>query len=946
MCLFNLEFIFKQEKMKQSIRYTRTLFVIVFLLILLNCQKEVNEERDFPRFSQIDVADVNEDGVTFIAEINYKGKDEIIDHGFYWFKDNSFNPRTAHHLSMGKKDGEGVFQAKAEGGLNAGIVYHLFAYVRTIRYEVYSPIISFNSLGSLKPVISDFYPKIGQLGDTVTITGRNLGYSTSESRVYFNDERANILSAIDTVLKTIVPRHKGNDQASISIISGGMVDTINMKFSYVKPHLNGIIPSSGVKGDTVVIQGSNFGYADNLCEVYFGTNPAKVLKFSDSLLKVIVPSSTGYINAQVTVEIDKLPSSEDILFTYQLPIIEEYFPNSGIIGDTVNLKGRYFGNPLPGDQNFKVKFGGQVLSPLSYNDTLIKFIAPSSGGIKEKNIQIERDHLNSATQTLFNYLLPEIAEIAPSVAYVGDTLIITGDFKGYSLQQSKVMFNTQSAAIVSITNQTIKAIIPSSGGTVLRSIRIESDKLLSEATPEFRYYVPEIIDYYPKSGTIGDTITITGINFGNKQPICKVSFGGISASVISHSIDEVEVILPGSAGNQYREIIVEVDKIVPVVKPVFTFKPPVIHDFNPKTGKTGTIVTITGESFSKVIGNNQVFIGPDTRAIILSAKENELVVKLPIQYSLGSFPVSVIVNNMNSYSAMHFQILEGPWKRIANYYSSRSHTFQFVIEGLGYVGGGRRNSGIYSNLHQYNPATNQWNSFGNPGMSTSNSYSFSLANEGYYGVGRPLGNSKSLFSYSPETRIVTTRALYPLAEGYTIFNPTGFVINGKAYVGTGNELNLFCEYNPSGDLWTIKAPFPGVVRGEAVGFSLNGYGYLGLGTNGSSHFKDLWRYDPVADEWLQMNDFPGAGLVGAISFLIDGMAYVGLGRSYGPNEEETKIIWAYDPVLDVWTPITELLAPARKGAAVFVIDNKAYIGLGQPVTGELDDFYEFDPSKL
>ena len=69
----------------------------------------------------------------------------------------------------------------------------------------------------------------------------------------------------------------------------------------------------------------------------------------------------------------------------------------------------------------------------------------------------------------------------------------------------------------------------------------------------------------------------------------------------------------------------------------------------------------------------------------------------------------------------------------------------------------------------------------------------------------------------------------PAREG-----PAGFVVNGKAYMGTGYMgpcLNDFWEYDPVVDAWTQKANYPGVVRNAAIGFAIGGKGYLGTGTS-------------------------------------------------------------------------------------------------------------------
>ena len=60
--------------------------------------------------------------------------------------------------------------------------------------------------------------------------------------------------------------------------------------------------------------------------------------------------------------------------------------------------------------------------------------------------------------------------------------------------------------------------------------------------------------------------------------------------------------------------------------------------------------------------------------------------------------------------------------------------------------------------------------------------------------------------------------------------------------------------------WTEKEHFPAEARKYAIGFSLDGFGYIGTGygagTSGNSK-KDIWRYDPATNIWTQVADFGG-----------------------------------------------------------------------------------------
>jgi N-acetylneuraminic acid mutarotase len=106
----------------------------------------------------------------------------------------------------------------------------------------------------------------------------------------------------------------------------------------------------------------------------------------------------------------------------------------------------------------------------------------------------------------------------------------------------------------------------------------------------------------------------------------------------------------------------------------------------------------------------------------------------------------------------------------------------------------------------------------------------------------------------------------------------GFSIDGKGYIGTGEDLNNvfndFWEYDPSTDAWTEKANVGGTARWAAVGFSIGSKGYIGTG---SGTHEDFWEYDPGIDTWTQKANFGGGGRYSATGFSIGSKGYMGTG---------------------------------------------------------------------
>jgi N-acetylneuraminic acid mutarotase len=178
------------------------------------------------------------------------------------------------------------------------------------------------------------------------------------------------------------------------------------------------------------------------------------------------------------------------------------------------------------------------------------------------------------------------------------------------------------------------------------------------------------------------------------------------------------------------------------------------------------------------------------------------------------------------------------------------------------------------------------------------------------------------------------------------FYAVTFVINNVAYIGCGVDppvpLKDFYAYDPANDKWTRKADIP-VARYHAVSFVVGSKAYVGLGRN-EVDLADFYEYDPSTDQWKQVASFPAGPRQTATAFAIGGKGYVGLGRSGAitSGDKLNKDVWAYDPVLNTWSQVTEFGGTARERAISLNVNGKGYVGLGG--YNNYHDFWQFDPA--
>ena len=189
------------------------------------------------------------------------------------------------------------------------------------------------------------------------------------------------------------------------------------------------------------------------------------------------------------------------------------------------------------------------------------------------------------------------------------------------------------------------------------------------------------------------------------------------------------------------------------------------------------------------------------------------------------------------------------------------------------------------------------------------------------------------------------------SDGPARSNAVGFTINGKGYIATGvsgkDKLKDLWQFDPEQNTWTQKQNFPGEGRYEAAGFSIENKGYVGIGRNDIKYFNDFYQYNADTDKWDSIAAFPVPGRSSTVAFSLKNEGYVGTG--YDGNEYY-KNFYKFTPTSGggkgSWSanPITSLTRDKRTDAVAFTIGEKAYVGLGTNSGKYVNEFLEYDPT--
>jgi len=267
--------------------------------------------------------------------------------------------------------------------------------------------------------------------------------------------------------------------------------------------------------------------------------------------------------------------------------------------------------------------------------------------------------------------------------------------------------------------------------------------------------------------------------------------------------------------------------------------------------------------------------------------------------------------------------------------TERSGAVSFPVGNYGYVG-----SGGSKDFYKYDPTFDSWTKIADyPGLGTNGLVAFTIDSNAYVGLGVNNENYTQLdfWMYDPKTNAWSQKANCPVDRHYAV----GFSIGGKGYIGLGyrnGNRNEVYEYDPVGNKWSKKYDFPGSARNNAACFVIGNYGYVCCGW-ATANTNELWQYDPSNDSWTQKANFTGTARNGACSFTLNNLGYVGTGWDGGFTNNFKR----YNPSNNSWSEGLSFPYGNRSGAKAFVIGEYAYFGTGYDGSVSTKKFYMLNP---
>ena len=199
-----------------------------------------------------------------------------------------------------------------------------------------------------KPVFSDFAPANAFIGDTITLTGTDLGTNPNNIIVQFGGGvYASVISATGSQVRVVVPDDIEDAKTKIYLQVGDTVVSANKDFNLNAPVITSMTPAVGFARQYVNITGKGFRRSYKFDMVSFGS---KVIEKSaihpgHDTLSVPIPESLKAGKYAVTVTVAGMTATAANQFEVLVPIVQSISVTTAPVLSELIITGENFIDP-------------------------------------------------------------------------------------------------------------------------------------------------------------------------------------------------------------------------------------------------------------------------------------------------------------------------------------------------------------------------------------------------------------------------------------------------------------------------------------------------------------------------------------------------------------------------------------------------------------------------
>ncbi|MDX5480449.1 MAG: IPT/TIG domain-containing protein, partial [Hymenobacteraceae bacterium] len=306
------------------------------------------------------------------------------------------------------------------------------------------------------------------------------------------------------------------------------------------PGIADFTPAAGRYGAEVTITGKRFAANAAHNKVYLHGRPATVVSASATELKVLVPTGaeTGVLKV---VTPDGGATSTEAFQVYQPPVISNFSPVEGIVGQTVTLQGEHLETELITG----IKLGGLECEVIGHNGNSVTVQVPAGAVTGNFAISTKGGEAVSATAYTVWYQ-PAISGLSRETDIVGATINITGENFAADKTRNKVLFGKAQAQVLEATATQLVVKVPEQAESGAVTLETPGGKATSSTAFEV-IPGPRFAAMQPAQGSVGTVVEISGEHFGVMGQQDRIEFNGQQALVLEASENRYKVRVPRGA---------------------------------------------------------------------------------------------------------------------------------------------------------------------------------------------------------------------------------------------------------------------------------------------------------------------------------------------------------------------------------------------------------------
>ncbi|GAB3870776.1 hypothetical protein GCM10028824_19810 [Hymenobacter segetis] len=306
------------------------------------------------------------------------------------------------------------------------------------------------------------------------------------------------------------------------------------------PVLTQVVPAQGRAGTLVTLNGQRFATTLAGNTVRFNGVAAPVLSASGTTLTVRVPTGTSTGSVQVITG-EGSGRSAQAFTVYQPPTLAPLAPAEGIPNATITLTGTEFAAVAAQDT---VRFNGVAAVVQQASATALRVVVPANATTGKIRINTLGGQVESV-QDFVVWYPPTLVSFSPTRGKAGDVVTMTGS-NFAPAARNDVAFGTGAGTVVQATGTSLRVRVPASAQS--GPIRVSTPGGASVSVTGFTFLPPPTITaFVPAQASVGEEVTLTGLNFLVEGQPDTIYFNGIKAAVLATTATSATVRVPKGA---------------------------------------------------------------------------------------------------------------------------------------------------------------------------------------------------------------------------------------------------------------------------------------------------------------------------------------------------------------------------------------------------------------